>query len=56
MCFVIKFLYEICIFTCLTFDPFSPKPDRIRIRIKFVIFPIRLDQNFLNPNRLIEVR
>ena len=50
MYFFIKFLYEICIFTCLTFDPFSPKPDRIRVR--FAIFPARLDQGFFGQDRL----
>ena len=50
MHFVIKFLYEICILTCLTFGPFSPKPDRVRVR--FVIFLTRLDQGFFGPDYL----
>ena len=48
MYFVIKFLYEICILICLTFGPFSPKPDRVR----FVIFPTNLDQDFFGLDRL----
>ena len=48
MHFVFKILYEICNLTCLTFGPFSPKPDRVRL----AIFPARLDQGFFDPNRL----
>ena len=48
MHFVIKFLYEICILTCLTFGSFSPKP----VRVRFVIFLACLDQGFFGPDRL----
>ena len=50
MHFVFKILYEICNLTCLTFGPFSPKLDRVRVR--FAIFPARLDQGFFGPDRL----
>ena len=50
MHFVFKILYEICILTCLIFDPFSLKPDRVRVR--FAIFSARLDQGFFGPDRL----